>query len=524
MSSSSTSFLLGTLAALLAPFIMVVGFIVWDEHWHGSAFALNLFKCTLVTVWFAAYIILSSLFLSSEDNQYEIFSSSIYTPTTLGWLSLSSTIGIVLGDWTWLEGMRLLGARKVIVMDSMKPFLAALVGWFVLKERLHLSAFVGLPLTVVGVALVGLEQEQEKDQDGDTNSNDQEKGCADNNDAEGKEGQVVVKLVLHGNSDKRDVKEETNNDNEDTLQEDEEGSASILTTANTASAPMENFSSPPFPLPVQLPAQKSATKQRSASSSSYSEQRRQRIQTSKEMQYGLVMAIANVVLHTWGALITKKYGTAMTTWDICLIRFGFAALCMIVVSVGLQLRDYLVVVVGLGDNKPQPRMASTLHDPTTDNNKMDDNEAVFSDGAETDESDNEPVTRLVVPWYKLPPFRVPKNVIVQTATQQAEQQQQQQQQQPSPQKSFLSKLSRRWLHVLGGVLLVSFLNPALTNYAVFQIPFALLLTLESIGPLYALPLSFVLQQERPTHRACLGAVLAVAGIAILSLLGDYDQE
>ena len=61
---------------------------------------------------------------------------------------------------------------------------------------------------------------------------------------------------------------------------------------------------------------------------------------------------------------------------------------------------------------------------------------------------------------------------------------------------------------------------ALTNYAMFQIPLALLLTLESIGPLYSLPLSSVIQKEYPSFRASFGAILAVSGIALLSLEGQ----
>lgn len=57
----------------------------------------------------------------------------------------------------------------------------------------------------------------------------------------------------------------------------------------------------------------------------------------------------------------------------------------------------------------------------------------------------------------------------------------------------------------------------------FEIPLALLLTLESIGPLYSLPLAIVIQKECPSFRASMGAVFAVAGIALLSLEGKEDQ-
>lgn len=59
-----------------------------------------------------------------------------------------------------------------------------------------------------------------------------------------------------------------------------------------------------------------------------------------------------------------------------------------------------------------------------------------------------------------------------------------------------------WREISLGVLFVSFLQPALTNYAMFEIASALLLTLESIGPLYSLPLSYILEKKsQPIERA-----------------------
>jgi drug/metabolite transporter (DMT)-like permease len=73
-----------------------------------------------------------------------------------------------------------------------------------------------------------------------------------------------------------------------------------------------------------------------------------------------------------------------------------------------------------------------------------------------------------------------------------------------------------WFKVVLGVAMVNFLSPAMNNYSIFQIPLALALTLGSIGPLYALPLVWFLQWEKPTLRAFLGAALAVLGVVILS--------
>ena len=86
-----------------------------------------------------------------------------------------------------------------------------------------------------------------------------------------------------------------------------------------------------------------------------------------------------------------------------------------------------------------------------------------------------------------------------------------------------------WAHVCLGVLFVTFVTPALSNYALFQIALALALTLGSVGPLYALPLTYIMQQrddqqtKKPTVLAWLGATLAVAGIVVLAFWGTLEE-
>jgi drug/metabolite transporter (DMT)-like permease len=361
------TFVLGILSALVAPFAMVLGFIIWDNHWSGSAFSLNMYKCNLAAIVFAMVSIYGWLTIESVPN--------VFTREKVGFLMVSSTIGILIGDWTWLEGMRILGARKVIVMDSLKPFLAAFLGEVFLGERLQLATFAGLILTVIGVSLVGMEKESWQEEGADFES--------------------------EANSNtKVDVAIETDR---------------LLVEIKTAK-----------------------TTERS---DSYAEQRKNRKQSTPEIIYGMVMAVANVVLHTFGALLTKKYGAGMTTWEINLIRFGFAGGCMILISVILQLSQIT------------PDVTRRVENGSREN-----------------------------AWYLLPE----------------------------------TKGSAWVVRISMGVMFVSFLQPALTNYAMFQISLAMLLTLESIGPLYSLPLSFALQNERPTYRACAGAILAVTGIAVLS--------
>lgn len=123
------SALLGTLAALLSPLLMSVGFVIWDKHWKGSAFALNLLKCSLASLGF--------LLLSLLTRLDAPFSASVFTDEAVYYLAVSSAIGILVGDIAWLEALRVIGARRVIVVDTLKPFLSALLGYAVLGEELN---------------------------------------------------------------------------------------------------------------------------------------------------------------------------------------------------------------------------------------------------------------------------------------------------------------------------------------------------------------------------------------------------
>ena len=160
----------GILAALGAPLVMTTGFLLWQDHWKGSAFSLNMYKCCTASAGF----LLLSLTLptlqrdtTNEDDDHDAivqrdghtrFPSTVFTMRSVGFLFLSSTVGIVIGDWTWLQALQLLGAQPVILMDALKPFLASLLGWWLLGEDLKLLALGAMVLTVLGITLVAVEQ------------------------------------------------------------------------------------------------------------------------------------------------------------------------------------------------------------------------------------------------------------------------------------------------------------------------------------------------------------------------------
>lgn len=395
------SFGLGVAAALGAPFVMTIGFIVWDNHWGGSAFGLNMFKCNLASLGF--------LVLSLTTRSGDIFPSQLFTMQSVGYLILSSTIGILIGDLTWLEGLRLLGARRVIVVDTCKPFLAALLGWTILGESLRPPAFGGMALTVVGILIVSLETEK-----GDGCENERDEEVSETQEFESEEHDKIEAFPL---------------EDEDDLKPQDDEMAESIEAMNTDAGHEDNE------------MKKKVFNRRRL--------------TPAILRRGYVMALLNVILDTFGSLLTKEHGVGMTTWEINLIRFGFAGIVMLSLSVVLHLRHWVMT----------QRESRKGEKGTSD---------VREEGNTSKEI-----------WYSLP-----RNM-----------------------------KRKSWLQVCLGVLLVTFLTPALSNYALFQIALALALTLGSVGPLYSLPLTWLLQHDRPTLRACGGGLLAVAGIVVLSFLG-----
>eukprot|EP00557_Chaetoceros_sp_GSL56_P009481 CAMPEP_0176490014 /NCGR_PEP_ID=MMETSP0200_2-20121128/7623_1 /TAXON_ID=947934 /ORGANISM="Chaetoceros sp., Strain GSL56" /LENGTH=414 /DNA_ID=CAMNT_0017887249 /DNA_START=72 /DNA_END=1313 /DNA_ORIENTATION=+ len=406
----------GVIAAIAAPFFMALGFIIWDVTWKqssGSAFALNLFKCNLASIGF---VIAGAIFgfttssTSSSSGTTAADDGSFVTDTTMansvGYLILSGFIGIVIGDIAWLEALRQLGASRVLVIDTIKPFMAVLLGWAVLGEELKRVAFSGIALTTVGILVVELERERvvvdDVGDDDDKDDDEEEDGSnARNHSGGGGEDDVRVSG--------EDIREEDEEGRQ--VQGDKNHETELVVTANHAEQE------------VLINAEEKT------------------LYPSPRMR-GYVLAIGNVVLDTYGSLLTKQHGGKFSSWSINLIRFGSAGIIMIVISCFMRIYHH----------QTTDRKTTTSHHHDT------------------------------VSWYMLPTMQMSS-----------------------------------WLKICMGVLFVTFICPALSNYALFQIALALALTLSSITPLYALWLEWLIHgsMKRPTWKSLGGATLAVGGVVIL---------
>lgn len=88
-----------------------------------------------------------------------------------GWLFVSGLVGFVFGDMCLFRAFVLIGPRVSMLVMSLAPPIAAILGWIVLGERIGRLGIVGMAVTLVGVAAVVLERT------GDTNpADDRPKG------------------------------------------------------------------------------------------------------------------------------------------------------------------------------------------------------------------------------------------------------------------------------------------------------------------------------------------------------------
>ena len=394
-----SNFVWGTLAAGISPLFMTLGFVFWDKNWTSSAYNLNLFKCSLASVGFLITVISIDRMRALEDST-----------AVVHWaMFLSSMIGIVVGDNTWLMALERLGARRVIMVDSLKPFCGALLGAYLLKETIRSPAlfFSGMALTVLGVVICALEQKKDSDDKEPT-------GC------------------------KREYKTESKTETEREAGADKDGKG---------------------------------TRKRQ-------EKRNQNGDDDMRVAWGYVLAVVNVLLDAAGFVITKHYGPKLNTFDINLLRFGEASAAL---------------ALGYGLNKGVAHWFALLDT---------EGEETATDPAEKGEEDA---------TCRVACFEISFG----------QQQQKREQGKENEGEDYLWGMGLRALGFISlGVLFVTYLCPALTNYALFQIPLGLVLTLTSLGPIYSLPLVRWLKKETITHTALLSAVVAVVGV-VLVVWGAY---
>jgi drug/metabolite transporter (DMT)-like permease len=116
------------------------GIIASDAIRTLGAFHFNLIRQVFVT------LILASVVLASGT-------LALPRPEALAVLALSGVIGILLGDTLNFAAVGRLGPRRAGAIFALNAPMAAALGWLLLGERLVGQAWLGIAVTVAGVAL-----------------------------------------------------------------------------------------------------------------------------------------------------------------------------------------------------------------------------------------------------------------------------------------------------------------------------------------------------------------------------------
>lgn len=141
--TASITALQGEVAALAAAFLWAVSTLLFGRLGkHLSPLLLNLTKGILAIGMMGLTLVLSGQGLGG------------LAPVPMALLLLSGAIGIGLGDTAYFSAINSLGARRALLLETLAPPLAAVMALAFLGERLSPTAWLGILLTLLGVAWV----------------------------------------------------------------------------------------------------------------------------------------------------------------------------------------------------------------------------------------------------------------------------------------------------------------------------------------------------------------------------------
>lgn len=88
---------------------------------------------------------------------FTLFTRGMFLPldasgSTVRWLFLSGLVGFVIGDLFLFQAYVEIGSRIAMLIMSISPPITALIGFFVMGERLTILDLLGMTITIAGIA------------------------------------------------------------------------------------------------------------------------------------------------------------------------------------------------------------------------------------------------------------------------------------------------------------------------------------------------------------------------------------
>lgn len=78
------------------------------------------------------------------------------------WLAMSGVVGFVIGDMFLFKALTIIGARMSMLIMALVPPVTAVIGFFILNEKLSPKEILGMAMTLSGVAVVILTRDGSK--------------------------------------------------------------------------------------------------------------------------------------------------------------------------------------------------------------------------------------------------------------------------------------------------------------------------------------------------------------------------
>jgi drug/metabolite transporter (DMT)-like permease len=147
----------GEIAALLTAIFWTVTALAFEaSSKRVGSMTVNLFRLIVGFVFLSIFTwIYRGLFLPVDA-----------TPQTWMLLIISGLIGFTFGDLCLFQAFVVIGARISMLLMALAPPMTALIGWIVLGETLTIKSWIGMVLTIAGIALVVLEREEPNKENG----------------------------------------------------------------------------------------------------------------------------------------------------------------------------------------------------------------------------------------------------------------------------------------------------------------------------------------------------------------------
>lgn len=137
----------GAAAAIFAALLWAIASSIFERVGKKIVpVELNLIKGFLALL----FVILSLLISGEELSNLDLHSAVL--------LAISGVVGIGIGDTAYFRALDLLGARRALLITMLAPAITSVIAMLFLGENLSLMAWIGIAVTIAGIAWVISEQ------------------------------------------------------------------------------------------------------------------------------------------------------------------------------------------------------------------------------------------------------------------------------------------------------------------------------------------------------------------------------